>query len=333
MKLHFEQTESPEQKKHNIQEIKKLLKKQNAVIIAHFYTHPDVQKLADETGGIVGDSLEMAKFGSKNPATTLIVAGVRFMGETAKILNPEKKVLMPTLEAECSLDLSCPPAKFSNFIKENPGRTVVVYINTSASIKALADWVVTSSIALDVIKYLHQNGEKIIWAPDKYLGKYIQKETGADMLIWQGSCIVHENFKAKGIIQLKKLYPEAAVLVHPESPPAVTKLADVVGSTSQLLIASEKLPNKTFVVATDAGILYKMEQRSPEKNFIIAPTAGHGATCKSCAHCPWMALNTLAGIKNCLLLGKEEVQLDTSLIKKALIPLQRMMEFKNEKIS
>lgn len=328
MKLHFDITNTPEERQKLFEEIKIKLKEQDAVLVAHYYTNPDIQRLADETGGCVADSLEMARFGTRNPAKTLIVAGVRFMGETAKILNPEKRILMPTLEADCSLDLSCPPAEFAKFCKTHPNRTVVVYINTSAAIKALADWVVTSSIALDVVNYLHQKGEKILWAPDKYLGHYIQQETGADMLLWQGSCVVHEQFKAKGILQLKKLYPEAAVLVHPESPPAVIDLADVVGSTSQLLLASQQLPNETFIVATDAGILYRMEQRSPHKNFIIAPTAGHGATCKSCAHCPWMAMNTLAGIKNCLVTGQAEITVNPKIISKALIPLQRMLDFK-----
>lgn len=328
MKLHFETAISAEEKQKLFDSLKQKLKEQNAVLIAHFYTNADIQRLADESGGYVGDSLGMAQFGAKSSAQTLVVAGVRFMGETAKILNPEKRVLMPTLEADCSLDISCPPAAFAKFCKDHSDRTIVVYINTSAAIKALADWVVTSSIALEVVDYLHQKGEKIIWAPDKYLGKYIQNETGADMISWEGSCIVHEKFKAKGILQLKKLYPEAAVLAHPESPPAVLELADVVGSTSQLLLASQQLPNQTFIVATDSGILYKMEQNSPNKNFIIAPTAGHGATCKSCAHCPWMSMNTLTGIENCLIAGKDEIKVDPKIIKKALIPLQRMMEFK-----
>lgn len=307
--------------------IKKLLVEKNAVLIAHYYTDAAIQQLADETGGCVADSLEMARFGSKHSATTLVVAGVKFMGETAKILNPEKRVLMPTIAAECSLDLSCPADKFEEFCQQNPDRTVVVYANSSAKVKALSDWVVTSSIALDVVRYLHERGEKIIWAPDRFLGDYIQKQTGADMLIWHGSCIVHEKFKAAGIVDLKKIYPDAGVLVHPESPANVIALADVVGSTSQLLKASRDLPNKIFIVATDEGIFYKMQQLSPNKHFISAPNAGTGATCKSCAHCPWMALNTLEGIENCLLTGKDEIFVEPKIMARALIPLQRMLQF------
>lgn len=307
--------------------LKQLLQEKNAVLIAHYYTDAAVQKLADETGGLVADSLEMARFGNKHPATTLVVAGVKFMGETAKILNPEKKVLLPTIAAKCSLDLSCPYDKFAKFCHENSDRTVVVYANSSAKVKALADWVVTSSIALDVVRYLNQKNVKIIFAPDRFLGDYIKKQTNADMLIWQGSCIVHEKFKAAGIINLKKIYPDAGVLVHPESPADVIALADVVGSTSQLLKAANDLPNKIFIVATDEGILYKMRQQSPQKQFIIAPNAGNGATCKSCAHCPWMELNTLEGIEKCLLTGKDEILLAPEIIAKALIPLKRMLEF------
>ena len=199
-------------------EIKAQLRAKDAVLIAHYYTDPMIQELAEETGGIVSDSLEMARFGNSHSAETLVVAGVKFMGETAKILTPHKRVLMPTLEATCSLDIGCPADQFSAFCDQHPDRTVVVYANTSAAVKARADWVVTSSIALEVVDYLDSQGEKILWAPDKYLGNYVQKETGADMLLWDGSCIVHEEFKAKGIVDLKNIYPEAAVLVHPESP-------------------------------------------------------------------------------------------------------------------
>lgn len=309
--------------------IKQLLKEKDAIVIAHFYTHADIQRLADETGGFVGDSLEMARFGAASSAKTLIIAGVRFMGETAKILNPEKQILMPTLAADCSLDFCCPPLEFAKFCKINSDRTVVVYCNTSAAVKALADWVVTSRNAIDIVNYLHGHGEKIIWATDRYLGGYIQRKTGADMLIWQGSCVVHEKFKAKGVLQLKYIYPDAAVLAHPESPSAVVDLADVVGSTSQLLEASEKMPNNIFIVATEVGILYKMQQKSPHKTFIMAPTRGNGATCISCANCPWMAMNTISGIEGCLLTGKEEIQVPEKIIKKALIPLERMLSFYN----
>jgi quinolinate synthase len=307
--------------------IKQLLKEKEAALIAHFYTHAEIQKLADETGGFVGDSLGMARFGNTVSAKTLIVAGVRFMGETAKILNPEKKILMPTLAADCSLDFCCPVPEFTKFCKINPDRIVIAYCNTSAAIKALADWVVTSSNAVDIVNYLHEQGEKIIWTSDRYLGGYVQRKTGADMLIWQGSCVVHEKFKARGILQLKSVYPEAAVLAHPESPPAVIKLADIVGSTSQLLAASEKLSNDVFIVATESGILYKMQQKSPHKTFIIAPIRGNDATCASCATCPWMAMNTLTGIEKCLITDQEEIQLSAEIIRKALAPIKKMLEF------
>jgi quinolinate synthase len=309
-------------------EIKRLLKEKNAALVAHYYTDDLVQQLAEETGGCVSDSLEMARFGTQHPATTLVVAGVRFMGETAKILNPEKTVIMPTLEATCSLDIGCPIDEFSAFCDEHPDRTVVVYANTSAAVKARADWVVTSSIALQVIEYLDKKGEKIIWGPDKHLGGYIQKKTGADMLLWDGSCIVHEEFKAQGVKDLKKIYPEAAVLVHPESPEALVEIADAVGSTSQLIKASQELKNPQFIVATDNGIFYKMKQLSPEKIFLEAPTAGSGATCRSCAHCPWMAMNGLDGIKVALENLADEVLVDANLREKALIPLNRMLDFK-----
>lgn len=308
--------------------IKLLLQQRDAVLVAHYYTDPEIQALAEETGGCVSDSLEMARFGNKHSAKTLIVAGVKFMGETAKILNPEKTVLMPTLEATCSLDLGCPADAFSAFCDEHPDRVVVVYANTSAAVKARADWVVTSSIALDVIEHLDSEGKKILWGPDRHLGAYVQKQTGADMLLWQGACIVHDEFKAKALIELKKQYPNAAVLVHPESPANVVDLADAVGSTSQLIKASQTMPNDTFIVATDRGIFYKMQQAMPEKTFIEAPTGGNGATCRSCAHCPWMAMNGLKAIEDALLQSEgHEIFVDADLREKALIPLDRMLNF------
>lgn len=309
-------------------EIAGLLKQRNAVLIAHYYTDDAVQALAEMTGGIVSDSLEMARFGAECDADTIIVAGVKFMGETAKILSPEKRVFMPTLEATCSLDIGCPVDEFSAYCDQHPDRTVVVYANTSAAVKARADWVVTSSIALDVVEHLDRNGEKIIWGPDKHLGSYIQKQTGADMLLWDGSCIVHEEFKAEGIKDLLRLYPDAAVLVHPESPDSMVEMADAVGSTSQLIKASQELPNSTFIVATDNGIFYKMKQLSPHKTFLEAPTAGSGATCRSCAHCPWMAMNGLEGIRDVLLNGEGcEVFVNDELREQALKPLERMLSF------
>ncbi|WP_461537919.1 quinolinate synthase NadA [Spongorhabdus nitratireducens] len=307
--------------------IRTLLEQQNAVLVAHYYTDDWVQELAEETGGCVSDSLEMARFGYQHQADTVVVAGVRFMGETAKILSPEKKVLMPELEATCSLDIGCPADEFSQFCDQHPDRTVVVYANTSAAVKARADWVVTSSCATDIVEHLIDEGEKLIWAPDRYLGSYIKKNTDADMLLWDGSCIVHEEFKASGIRDLKAVYPDAAVLVHPESPDSVVELADVVGSTSQLINASREMKNPQFIVATDRGIFYKMRQFSPDKQFIEAPTAGSGATCRSCAHCPWMAMNSLAGIEHVLRTGENEILVDADLREGALRPLQRMLDF------
>ncbi|MBD7977934.1 MULTISPECIES: quinolinate synthase NadA [Pseudomonas] len=309
------------------QDIAAELKKQNAVLVAHYYCDPVLQALAEETGGCVADSLEMARFGSQHPAQTLVVAGVKFMGETAKILNPEKRILMPTLEATCSLDLGCPVDEFSAFCDQHPERTVVVYANTSAAVKARADWVVTSSCALEIVESLMDNGETILWAPDQHLGRYIQRETGADMLLWEGACIVHEEFKSKQLADMKALYPQAAVLVHPESPEAVIELADAVGSTSQLIKAAQTLPNEMFIVATDRGIFYKMQQLCPGKQFIEAPTAGSGATCRSCAHCPWMAMNTLERMLQSLRTGSNEILVDAALIPKAVKPLKRMLDF------
>ena len=308
-------------------EIAAELKKQNAVLVAHYYCDPVIQALAEETGGCVSDSLEMARFGSQSSAQTVLVAGVKFMGETAKILNPEKRILMPTFEATCSLDLGCPVDEFAAFCDQHPERTVVVYANTSAAVKARADWVVTSSCALEIVESLMDNGEKIIWAPDKHLGRYIQKQTGADMLLWDGACIVHEEFKAKQLHDKQALYPEAAILVHPESPEAVIDLADAVGSTSQLIKAAQTLPNSTFIVATDRGIFYKMQQLCPDKTFIEAPTAGNGAACRSCAHCPWMAMNTLERTLQCLREGSNEIFVDAALVPRAVKPLKRMLDF------
>ncbi|WP_263262784.1 quinolinate synthase NadA [Pseudomonas sp. RIT-PI-S] len=303
------------------------LKARDAVLVAHYYCDPVIQALAEETGGCVSDSLEMARFGNQHSASTVLVAGVRFMGETAKILNPEKRVLMPTLEATCSLDLGCPVDAFSAFCDQHPDRTVVVYANTSAAVKARADWVVTSSCAVEIVESLMDNGEKILWAPDRHLGGYIQKHTGADMLLWDGACIVHEEFKSRQLEDLKALYPDAAVLVHPESPEAVIALADAVGSTSQLIAAAQRMPNPTFIVATDRGIFYKMQQLCPGKTFIEAPTAGNGAACRSCAHCPWMAMNTLQRTLQCLREGSNEIFVDPALIPQAIRPLKRMLDF------
>lgn len=320
-------TRIPAEDEERMKEIKRLLHERNAVLVAHYYTDDTIQQLAEESGGCVSDSLEMARFGARHEASTLVVAGVRFMGETAKILSPEKRVLMPTLEATCSLDVGCPPDEFSAFCDQHPERTVVVYANTSAAVKARADWVVTSSIAVDVIEHLHARGEKILWAPDKHLGGYIQQKTGADMLLWDGACIVHDEFKAKGINDLKALHSDAAVLVHPESPASVVEIADVVGSTSQLIRAAHELPQQKIIVATDRGIFFKMQQAVPDKILFEAPTAGNGATCKSCAHCPWMAMNALDNLAAALREYRGEVFVEEALRQRALKPLERMLNF------
>ncbi len=309
--------------------IQNLLKKYNATLISHYYCSSDVQRITEKTKGCISDSLEMARYGRNCDADLLIVSGVRFMGETAKILSPEKRILMPDLEATCSLDIGCPIDAFTTFCNAHPDRTVVVYANTSAAVKAQADWVVTSSIALEIVEHLTAQGEKIIWAPDKHLGHYIQKKTGADMLMWNGSCIVHDEFKACELIKLKAIYPDAAVLVHPESPAAVIELADVVGSTTALIKAAETRRETTLIVATDKGIFYKMQQAAPDKVLLEAPTGGNSATCKSCAMCPWMAMNNLQKIAITLMKRStnNEIFIDDVLRRKALIPLQRMLDF------
>ena len=320
---------TPDEKQFYRDKIKRLLKERDAVMVAHYYTDPEIQALAEETGGCVADSLEMARFGSQHQASTLLVAGVRFMGETAKILSPEKTILMPTLQAECSLDLGCPIDEFTRFCDAHPDRTVVVYANTSAAVKARADWVVTSSIAVELIEHLDSLGEKIIWAPDKHLGRYVTRQTGADILCWQGACIVHDEFKTQALMRMKALYPDAAVLVHPESPQAIVDLADAVGSTSQLIKAARTLPQQQMIVATDRGIFYKMQQACPDKELLEAPTAGEGATCRTCAHCPWMAMNGLQAIAQGLEYGgsEHEIHVDAALREAALLPLNRMLTF------
>ena len=307
--------------------IRRLLKEKNAVMVSHYYVHPDLQDLAEETGGIVSDSLEMARFGRDHAATTLVVSGVRFMGETSKILSPEKRVLMPDLDATCSLDLGCPADEFSAFCDAYPDRTVVVYANTSAAVKARADWLVTSSCALEIVSALKDQGHKILWAPDRHLGGYIQRETGADMVMWGGSCIVHDEFKAFELEALMAEHPGAKVLVHPESPAAVVALAHAVGSTSGILKAARDMDAAEFIVATDNGMMHKLRTLNPGKTFFEAPTAGNSATCKSCAHCPWMAMNTLVNLYETLRDTKNMVEVDEDTRQKALIPLNRMLDF------
>ncbi|MBE0439705.1 MAG: quinolinate synthase NadA [Gammaproteobacteria bacterium] len=318
---------SEQQKQDYIDKIKVLLKQKNAVLIAHYYVDDELQALAEQTGGYVSDSLDMANFGAKHPAETLVVCGVRFMGETAKILSPEKTVIMPTLEAECSLDLGCPINEFSQFCDQYPDHEVVVYANTSVEVKARADWIVTSSNAVQIIQHLMAQGKKIIWGPDRHLGQYINNKTGANMILWQGHCVVHDEFKLYELEQLMKKYPDAEVLVHPESPESVIAKADFVGSTKQIIAAGKASKADTLIIATDYGLFYKMSQAVPDKRLIPAPTGGKSATCKSCAHCPWMAMNTLVNLYETLRDTKNIVEVDEQTRQKALIPLNRMLDF------
>jgi len=318
---------APAAKRALKQRIADELRARNAVLVAHYYVDGDIQDLALETGGCVADSLEMARFGRSHASRTLIVSGVRFMGETAKILSPDKRVLMPELEATCSLDIGCPPDRFAAFCDAHPERTVVVYANTSAAVKARADWMVTSSCAVAVVRHLQSLGQKILWAPDRHLGRYIQQQTGADMLLWDGACIVHDEFKGIELGLLKREHPDAQVLVHPESPASVVAQADVVGSTTQLLKAVVDGNAPSYIVATDNGILHRMRQLAPGKTLLEAPTAGDSATCKSCAHCPWMAMNSLQGVLDCLVLGRGEISVPEPVRSEALGCIERMLDF------
>lgn len=318
---------TPAERAHAKTRAAALLKSHNAVLVAHYYVDGDLQDLALETGGCVADSLEMARFGRDHPARTLVVAGVRFMGESAKILSPDKRVLMPDLDATCSLDLGCPPEQFTAFCDAHPERKVVVYANTSAAVKARADWMVTSSCALAIVAHLHAQGEKILFAPDRHLGRYIQEQTGADMLLWNGACIVHDEFKGLELELMRRQHPGALVLVHPESPQSVVAQADVVGSTTQLLQAVVAGTAPAYIVATDNGLMHRMRQLAPGKLLLEAPTAGRSATCKSCAHCPWMAMNATQGVVACLEQGSGEIHVAEPVRSQALGCIERMLDF------
>lgn len=310
-----------------IERAKALLESTGTTLIAHFYVDGDIQDLALATGGCVSDSLEMARFGAKSASQRLMVAGVRFMGETAKILSPEKTILMPDLRAECSLDLGCTAEDFAAMRAEHPDRVSVVYANTSAAVKAQADWMVTSSCALEIVGELTRQGKKILWAPDRHLGAYIAEKTGADMLLWDGACMVHDEFKGIELEILRREHPEAAVLVHPESPREVVAQAHVVGSTSALLKAAIERPEQTFIVATDKGIMHRMKALAPGKTFIAAPTGGESATCKSCAACPWMGMNSLARLVRALETGTPSIEVDERIAASARACIDRMLDF------
>jgi len=318
---------APADREATIARIRHLLQQEQAVLVAHYYVDGDIQDLALATGGCVADSLEMARFGRDHAARTLVVAGVRFMGETAKILSPDKRVLMPDLEATCSLDLGCPADEFSAFCDAHPDRQVVVYANTSAAVKARADWMVTSSCALAIVNHLKDQGQQILWAPDRHLGRYIQQETGADMLLWNAACIVHDEFKGLELDLLRQEHPGAKVLVHPESPASVVAQADVVGSTTQILDAVLHGDADTYIIATDNGLMHRIRQLAPGKTLIEAPTAGNSATCKSCAHCPWMAMNALQGVLACLERGSGEIQVPEPIRSQAHGCIDRMLAF------
>tara|TARA_Y100000768_G_scaffold208822_1_gene157304 strand:+ start:2026 stop:3009 length:984 start_codon:yes stop_codon:yes gene_type:complete len=316
--------------KEYLQEIKTLLIKHDAKLIAHYYVDQSVQKIAEDTGGFVSDSLEMARFGQKQIESTLIVAGVKFMGETAKILSPEKKIYVLDPSATCSLDDGCNFDEFKKFCSMYPDREVVVYANTSARVKSIADWVVTSSIAVSLVEYLTSLGKKLIWAPDKYLGQYIIDKSGADMILWNGSCVVHEEYKSSELKKMINDYPDCDVLVHPESPRSIISLADVVGSTSKLIQASRDSKKKYIIVATEKGIFYQMKKLSPNKIFLEAPTAGEGASCKSCGRCPWMKLNSLDKILSVFSHGENEIQIPKNIINSAQKSISRMVSFREK---
>lgn len=315
----------------HIKRITELVEQKRATLVAHYYVDEQLQVLAENTGGYVGDSLGMAAYGNKTGAETLVVIGVKFMGETAKILNPEKRILMPTLKAECSLDLGCPAEEFSRYCAEHPERTVVVYANTSAAVKASADWMVTSSNAVEIISHLRDRGEQILWAPDKHLGRYVEQQTGADMLRWQGSCVVHDEFRAEALKHLMEQHPEAEILVHPESPEDVVALANVVGSTTTLIKAAANSKSDTLIVATDYGIFHKMKQAAPDKTLIVAPTGGTSPTCTACAHCPWMAANGLQNLALALENETNEILVPDEVRERALVPIERMLNFSKSK--
>lgn len=299
-------------------EIKKLCKEKNAVILGHFYQSDEIQEIAD----FIGDSLALAQWAAKTDADIIVMCGVYFMGETAKILCPDKKVLIPDLNTGCSLADSCPAEEFTKFVNAHPGHTVVSYVNTSAAVKALTDVVVTSTNAKQIVESLPKD-EKIIFGPDRNLGNYINSITGRNMLLWNGACHVHEKFSIEKIIELKKQYPEAQILVHPECKGSLAKMADKVGSTAGLLKFAMASDKKDFIVATESGILYEMKKQCPEKNFIPAPP--EDSTC-ACNECNFMRLNTLEKLYNTLKYEWPEVQVEKAVAEKAILPIQKMLD-------
>lgn len=303
-----------------VAEIKRLKKEKNAVVLAHYYTIGEIQDLAD----FIGDSLALARIAEKLDNDIIVMCGVHFMGETVKILCPDKKVLVPDLNAGCSLADSCPAPELEKFIEEHPGHTVISYVNTSAAVKALTDIVVTSGNAMDIVNSLPAD-EKIIFGPDRNLGNYINSQTGREMILWDGACHVHEQFSLEKILELKKQHPEAKVLVHPECPKPIRLVADKVGSTAVLLKWAEECEFDSFIVATESGILHEMRHRCPQKTFIPAPPAD--STC-ACNDCSFMKLNTLQKLYNTLRYELPEVTVDPAIIDRARRPITRMLEIK-----
>ena len=299
-------------------EIDRLRKENNAVILAHFYQTPEIQDIAD----FVGDSLALAQWAAKTTADVLVLCGVHFMGETAKILCPDKKVLVPDLNAGCSLADSCPASKFEEFIKQHPDHTVISYVNTSAAVKALTDIVVTSTNARQIVESLPAD-EKIVFGPDRNLGNYINSVTGRNMLLWDGACHVHEQFSLEKILDLKKDYPEAEIICHPECKRYIVEVSDYVGSTAGLLKHVIKSPKKQFIVATESGVLHEMRKACPEKEFIPAPP--NDSTC-ACNECNYMRMNTMKKLYNVLRFGIPEIFVDESVQKKAIRPIRRMLD-------
>ena len=300
------------------EEIKRMCREKNAVIMAHYYTDGEIQDIAD----FVGDSLALAQKAATTEADIIVMCGVHFMGETSKILCPDKKVLVPDLEATCSLAESCPADKFAEFVAQHPDHTVISYVNTTAATKAVTDIVVTSSNARHIVESLPQD-TPIIFGPDRNLGGYINSITGRNMLLWDGACHVHEKFSVEKIIELKNKYPEAKVLVHPECKGAVVKLADKVGSTAALLQYSIKDSANVFIVATESGILHEMQKACPEKTFIPAPPSD--STC-ACNECSYMKLVTMQKLYDCLLNESPEIHVDAEVAEKAILPINRMLE-------
>lgn len=307
-----------ENDKSIVADIMRMKAEKNAIILAHYYQTGDIQDIAD----FVGDSLALAQKAASNNADIILFAGVKFMAETAKILSPEKKVLLPDLAAGCSLSDSCNPVDFSKFLDENSGRTVITYVNTSAEIKAMSDIICTSSNAAAIVESLPEN-EKIIFAPDRNLGNYIMNKTGRDMIIWDGACHVHEEFSLEAIIKLKEIHPDAKIIVHPECILPVRLVADYIGSTSALLSFIKNDNGNTFIVATEPGIIHQMKKAKPEKNFIPVPP--RDSTC-ACNECNFMKLITVKKIHECMLKESPEIILEEDIILKAAKPIRRMLE-------